>query len=260
MTARARPGIPAEDLPKVLELMKGSDTVELKLTVPEAEHRTTIQGLAMDALDAQIRQVYFFDTPDLALQAAGVVVRGRRVQGKRGDTVVKLRPVVPSELPEELRRSPSFGVEVDVMPGGFVCSGSLKGAATNEEVRGVALGEGSIRKLFSKEQRALYKERAPEGLALDGLSILGPLFVLKLKWIPEQLQRAMVAELWFYPDGTRLLELSTKCLPGEAFQVAAEAQAFLAGHGVPLGGNQQTKTKKALAFFSKELQAAGDGG
>ena len=47
----------------------------------------------MDALDAQIRQIFFFDTPDLALDAHGVVVRARRIQGKGDDAVVKLRPV-----------------------------------------------------------------------------------------------------------------------------------------------------------------------
>ena len=58
-----------------------------------------------------------------------LVVRARRVQGRGDDTVVKLRPVVPAELPPEMRASPSFGVEVDAMPGGFVCSGSLKADA-----------------------------------------------------------------------------------------------------------------------------------
>jgi hypothetical protein len=51
-----------------------------------------------------------------------------------------------------------------------------------------------------------------------------------------------------------LLELSTKCLPNEAFQVAAETRAFLAAKGVDLGGEQETKTKKALEFFSKRLE------
>jgi hypothetical protein len=176
--------------------------------------------------------------------------------------VVKLRPVAPAELPAELRSSPTFGVEVDVMPGGYVCSGSMKGVADNAAIRAAVRGDGSIRKLFSKEQRALYKERAPDGLKLDDLSVLGPLFVLKVKWMPEDLGRKVVAELWFYPDGSRVLELSTKCLPGEAFQVAAEARAYMGGHGVTIGGNQQTKTKKALGYFSKELQAASaaDGG
>ena len=65
----------------------------------------------------------------------------------------------------------------------------------------------------------------------------------------------MVAEVWLYPDNTRILELSTKCAPSEMFQVALEARAFLSGLGVNLSGEQQTKTKTALEFFSRELQA-----
>ena len=36
-----------------------------------------------------------------------------------------------------------------------------------------------------------------------------------------------MAELWFYPDGSRILELSTKCKPEEAFDVAARTRAYL---------------------------------
>jgi hypothetical protein len=67
-----------------------------------------------------------------------------------------------------------------------------------------------------------------------------------------------VAELWLYPDGSRILELSTKCAPAEAFDVAAESRAFLAEQGVDLSGEQQTKTSTALAFFSRNLRAAAD--
>ena len=42
-------------------------------------------------------------------------------------------------------------------------------------------GNRAIRKLFTKEQRAFYREHAPEGLELDDLSMLGPINVLKLK-------------------------------------------------------------------------------
>jgi hypothetical protein len=211
----------------------------------------------MDALDAQIRQVFFFDTPDLVLNQQGVVVRARRVQGRTGDTVVKLRPVVPEELPADVRKSESLGVEVDAMPGGYVCSASLKGVADNTQIREAALGERPIRKLFTKEQRAFYADHAPEGLALDDLAILGPLFVLKLKFAPEGYDRKLVAEMWFYPDFSRILELSTKCAPSEMFQAAAEARAFLSSRGVNLSGDQETKTRKALELYSKHLEAGG---
>ena len=85
--------------------------------------------------------------------------------------------------------------------------------------------------------------------------MLGPLFVLKLNFTPAELGRRLVAELWLYPDGSRILELSTKCTAADAFQVAAEARAFLTGKGIDLAGEQQTKTKTALEFYSKELEA-----
>jgi hypothetical protein len=199
--------------------------------------------------------VFFFDTPELALDQQGVVVRARRVQGKGDDSVVKLRPVVPSELPGKVRRSKSFGVEVDAMPGGFVCSGSMKHDLNATAVRAAAMGKRPVRKLFSKEQRAFFEAHAPEGIGLDDLAVLGPIFVLKLKYKPAGFSRRMVAEMWLYPDGRRILELSTKCPPKEAFEAAADARAFLTERGVNLAGKQQTKTRTALQFFSKRLAA-----
>jgi hypothetical protein len=65
--------------------------------------------------------------------------------------------------------------------------------------------------------------------------------------------------MWLYPDGERILELSTKCLPSEALQVAGETRVFLTRRGIDLSGTQQTKTRTALEFFSKELRAAAEG-
>jgi hypothetical protein len=81
--------------------------------------------------------------------------------------------------------------------------------------------------------------------------------VLKLKFSPQGFDRRLVAELWLYPDGARILELSTKCQPSEAFQAAAETRAFLGDRGVDLLGEQQTKTATALKLFSDELRATG---
>jgi hypothetical protein len=244
-----------EELQKLVALMADVDSVELKLTVPEPAQLTTARALGLDPLQAQIRQVFFFDTPELALDEQGLVVRARRSQKKGDDTVVKLRPVVPSELPSELRESPNFGVELDASPAGHVCSGSLKGVPAKADVR-EAVGGGRISKLFSKEQQRLFAEHAPEGLSLDDLSILGPLLVLKLKNSPDGYERRLVTELWLYPDGSRILELSTKCEPAEAFQVAAEGRAYLSSRGVDLSGEQQTKTRTALEFFAKQASGS----
>jgi hypothetical protein len=258
-TARAPRRLTDAELEQLLALTRDADSVELKLTVPDSERRSTVTELDMDPLDAQIRQVYFFDTPDLALNRHGVVVRARRVQRRGDDSVVKLRPIVPGELPSSVRQSRNMVVEVDAMPGGYVCSASLKGTLGTTDVKEVAAGRRAIRKLYSKEQRAFFRAHAPDGLGLDDLSVLGPITVLKLRFSPEGYGRRLVAELWFYPDGSRILELSTKCAPGEGFQVAAETRAFLAERGVDLYGEQQTKTRTALEYFSRSLRAADTG-
>jgi hypothetical protein len=244
-----------QELSELVALLGDVDTVELKLTVPLADRSRAAAALGVDPLDAQIRQVFFFDTPDLALNQRGLVVRARRVQRRDDDSVVKLRPVVPRELPKDVRLSPNFGVEVDALPDGtYVCSGSMKRRMDPTIVKAAVMGEKPLRKVFSKEQRALYAAHAPEGLELEDLAMLGPISVLKLKFAPKGLKQKLVAELWLYPDNSMLLELSTKCAPSETFQVGVETRTFLTEHGVDLSGEQETKTKKALAYFSKRLQ------
>ena len=120
----------------------------------------------------------------------------------------------------------------------------------------VALGKSPAKKLFSKEQRAFFAAHAPAGLTLDELAVLGPIFVLKQNFEPRELGRRLVAELWLYPDSSRILELSTKCKASDAFQIAAESRLFLTEKGVNLEGKQETKTKAALTFFSKQLRAS----
>ena len=253
----ARPLID-ERLEGLLALMEGADSAELKLTVPDAGRRSAVAALEIDPLEAQIRQVFFFDTPDLALDRAGVVVRARRVKGRDDDTVIKLRPVVPGDLPAEQRRARDFVVEVDAMPGGYVCSASFKGSVRAGGVRDVLAGDRPLRKLFSKEQRAFFAAHAPDAIGLDALAVLGPINVLKLKFSPRGYDRKLVTELWLYPDGSRILELSTKCAPSEALSVAVEVRGFLTGRGIDLSGQQQTKTRAALRFFARELAATAE--
>jgi hypothetical protein len=241
-----------EEAGELLAQLRGADSVELKLTVPDADHRSTVVALGLDPLEAQIRQVFFFDTPKLELNAAGVVARARRIQGKAHDSVVKLRPVVPENLSADLRKSPNLNVEVDAMPGGYVCSATLKRELETDRVGAAVSGEIPLRKLFSGKQRAFLAEHAP-GIEIDQLKVLGPIFVLKLKRFPQDFPHKLVAEAWLYPDGKRILELSTKCEPSEIFTVALEARSYLAGMGVNLSGEQETKTKTALEYFAGQL-------
>ncbi|HVJ96708.1 MAG TPA: adenylate cyclase, partial [Acidimicrobiia bacterium] len=203
-----------------------------------------------------VRQVFFFDTPDLHLNQAGIVVRARRVQGRGDDTVVKLRPVMPDEMDDELRKSPNLVVELDAMPNGFVCSASMKGVPKKATVRDVVNGTGgTIKQLFTKEQRAFYTDHLPDAPDLDDLRLLGPITVFKVNLRPKELGQKLVGEMWLYPDYSRILELSTKCPPADTLRVAFETRRFLEKRGLHIGGDQQTKTKTALEFFTSHLGA-----
>jgi len=252
----AKPFTP-EEMNELFKLIKGATSVELKLSIPLTGQRATIESIGLDPVEAQPRQAFFFDTPDLALNRAGIVVRARRIQGGDADTVVKLRPVDPSTIDVDLRRSSAFKIEVDAMPGGYVCSASFKGVCTGAEVLDVTAGSMPLRKLFSKEQRSFYDAHAPTGLTMDKLVLLGPTFLLKAKHQPKakEFDRSITVELWLYPDGSRVMEVSTKCLPKEAFQVVADFKAYLADHGVALGADQSAKTRSSLEFFSARLEA-----
>jgi len=142
------------------------------------------------------------------------------------------------------------------MPGGFVCSASFKGVADPVKTKQVSIGQAAIRKAFNKDQRAFYTAHAPEGLELDDLSVLGPIFVVKVRFVPPELAHKLVAELWLYPDGSRIFELSTKCAPPDLFEVLTNVRHYLIERGIDRHGEQQTKTKRALEFFAKDLKAA----
>ncbi|WP_051551262.1 hypothetical protein [Nocardioides sp. URHA0020] len=249
----ALPSYTAEQLTGVLALLPDVDSVELKLSVGDQDRPGVVAALGIDTLDARVRQVAFIDTPDLRLSAAGVVVRARRTQRKPGDATVKLRPLLPDQVPDGLRDQPGFKVEVDASPAGYTCSCSLTAEVPDHKVKELYAGTRPLARVLGKAQLALLTARLPEDVGLEDLRVLGPLSLLKCKFAPADLPRPMVAELWFLPDGSRLLELSAKAAPADAFQAAAETKIFLAGHGVDLAVPQEAKTRTALAALAAAL-------
>ena len=56
------------------------------------------------------------------------------------------------------------------------------------------------------------------------------------------------------------MEVSTKGLPKEAFQVVVDFKAYLASKGIVLGADQSAKTRSSLEFFSARLKEQGRAG
>jgi hypothetical protein len=245
-----------EDLRQMLALVRGADSVELKLTIHESARADAARALGVDPLDSQIRQVFFFDTPELALNAAGVVVRARRRQDEEGDTVVKLARSSRITCPRTCAPWRPSTSRWTRCRGGSCARRRSRVRRTTRAIREAASGDLPIRKLFTKEQRAFYEAHAPDGIELDTLSDPGP--------DPDHQGEGHTGGL--RPQaGRRALDVSRRVAdrravdqgePDEAFQVAAEARAFLLSLGVDLTGEQQTKTKTALEFFAGAKQTA----
>jgi hypothetical protein len=240
---------------EMLERLAEMPSIELKMNVP-ADQRMALSGLHLDPMAAKLREVYFFDTPDLTLFANGVVTRGRRTQGDDDDTVVKLRPAEPKSLPPEVRESKNLKVEMDVTRGSYVVSASLGRILCSVPVREAVTGGRPLEKLFTKEQRAFFADHAPTGVGWEDLVPLGPVLVVVLKWVPEGLTNKTTIEQWHYPGQVPLVELSTKATPQNVLQVYADTTTFVAGHGLSAAGEQEPKTRKALEFFTRKHPAA----
>lgn len=249
---RSETRIPRERIAELLTHVNASDSVEVKVVVPMFAQQATIASIGLDPIEAEPQQVYFFDTRRLDLYKAGVILRARRIRGSRCDTVVKLRPIDPGSIDKARRELTNFKIEVDAVPGGFVCSGSLKGRCKAAEVLDVANGDAKVSSLFSKEERSFYKEHAPTKIKMDSLVTLGPTFILRTRTKPKKLARRLTVELWLFPDGSRNLELSMKAKPKEAFAAAEELRTFLEARGVEIVGGQQTKTAAAMKFFAAQ--------
>ena len=164
-------------------------------------------------------------------------------------------PWQPETLPEDLRRSATFNVELDALPGGFVVSGSYKGRSTGQAISDAVAAGCRCASSSPRSNARSTPQHAPTGLSLDDLVPLGPVFILKAVFnvalsSTSSQERRFVAEVWTYPDGSRIVELSTKCQPSEAFQVGIELRSYMTDHGIPVVGGQQTKTRAAMTFFS----------
>jgi hypothetical protein len=243
--------LPEDELPDLLALIRQIGRVELKHLVPASAHERLFALLDADLDGAQHRRVSFLDTPDLALERRGVVARVRSIGGSWDDSVIKLRPVPPGGLRGLRRGSRELAVEVDGMPGSYVCSAALKARLGAHRVERVMTRGRPLRTLFTPPQLALFAAYGPAHVALDDLVVFGPIEVRRRRVHPVGLSRAVVLEQWTYPDGSRLLECSVRCSGGQAFPMAAQLAALLTDGGISLAGPQQTKTRATLDFFHR---------
>jgi hypothetical protein len=241
------------ELERSLEIDPDILAVEVKITAQVQDEEKVRRYLERSGQEPQHRQVYFFDTSELALFDGGVVLRARKITDDADDSTVKLRPVDPTNLSVAWKQTKDFVIELDQVGDNTICSAKLSSEQKREEIDEVAAGEREIRKLFSAVQEQLIEEHAPTSVTWEDLRVLGPVEVLKWKIDPKGFGEEVTAEQWTLPDRSDLIELSIKVKPEEAGDASGEFLSFLNENGFTTEGDQQTKTRGALTYFTEGI-------
>ena len=205
---------------------------------------------------ADVRLIYFYDTPDLDLFEAGVALRARLIKGDDDNSTVKFRSKEIASLSPEWKRLKGFKLEADWVGSRAVFSASLTYPQKRDEIKAVAAGKRSIDKLFSRDQERFFREIYDDPIDFADLSVLGPIRVLRWELKQEGFADEITVEEWRLPNGDDLVEVSTKTPPDKAAQTRKVFDKHLRDLGLDPHGAQETKTRTALKYFTSLLKAS----
>ena len=138
-------------------------------------------------------------------------------------------PPVPEDVPDQAR---GFRIEIDAVSGGYRCAAAMRSPVDDVGARAAIGGRYPVGKLFTKRQRALFAPAASDSSWFESLALLRSITAFRMRFAPTGFSRWYVAELWTYPNGSRVLELTTKCDLTAVFDVAAETRPLLDAHGI----------------------------
>jgi len=236
--------------------MAAVDAVEIKRTIRPDQELRAVRAMEVDEDTADVRLIYFYDTPDLDLFKAGVVLRARLVKGDADDSTVKFRPVEAVSISKDWRRLKGFKLEADWVGDHAVCSASLTELQQRGEIDKVAKGSRAIGKLFSNDQERFLSELCRSPLDFGELRVMGPIRGLRWKSKHETFPHELTLEEWRLPHGEDLVEVSIKTPANEAHQARKEFDTHLRELGLDPEGAQNTKTRTALEYFARIFKEA----
>jgi hypothetical protein len=238
------------------DAMAAMDAVEIKVTVRPDQELRAERTMELNEDTADVRVIYFYDTPSLDLFNAGVALRARLVKGDDDDSTVKFRPVEAASISKDWTRLKGFKLEADCVGDRVVCSASLTALQKRDEIDKVAKGKRPIDKLFSKDQERFLAEFFKGPVDFGKLRVMGPIRILRWKLEHENFPHELTLEEWRLPDGEDLVEVSIKTSPSEAPKAQKEFEDHLRQLGLDPAGAQETKTRTALEYFAKAHREA----
>jgi hypothetical protein len=241
---------------KVAQAVAGAEAIEIKATVPEHQVRAALARFGLTTRNDDERHIYFFDTPDLALLAGGIIARARRVIGDEHDSTVKFRPVDPAKIGAQWRKYRDFKIEVDASEKAMVKSASFSMPVGKGVIKRVAAGKKPIEAVFTAEQEEFLMTVARRKVAFSELAVLGPLTAQRWRFEDPACPWPITAELWRREDGQRLMEVSIKAPIAQAAVAIGGFMAYLAEVGAERDDSEQTKTRWAMGYYAAKLGSA----
>jgi hypothetical protein len=238
-------------LPSTIARSGSVGRVELKvlLDVPPGD---AVAALRLSGASVTSREVYYLDTPDLALREQGILIRARIPASGGPQLVVKLRTSAPRELPKSVARLSNLCVELDALPYETQWCASVKSRPRRlplcSDWRTGHRRRQGWSDIFSADQRAFLARLAGDPRLAAEIRPFGPASVRKFRGRTAGLP-CVAVESWTYPDGYRLVELSTKCAPRRAHYTARRLRRLLAAHQMPPRRAQLSKTEISLRRF-----------
>lgn len=224
--------------------------VELKITLRPDQIGLAKWKFGLRDSVAAKRDIWFYDTADLALFDQGVILRGRNKVGEDDDSTVKLRPMDADDVAEEWFDLDGFKCEEDRSLHKSVSSCSLTVEQDEGELEEIAEGMRAIDKAFSSEQEDLLATYAATPVAWDDLQPLGPIPARVWKVSPKSFPHKLTMELWELPDSSQLFEVSMRATPDVANERLLALADYLASRGFDTSSQQETKTRAALELLS----------
>jgi hypothetical protein len=232
-------------------LLPWSTPVDLRFPIRRGDDRAVLEALGADPLQADVRQISYFESDGLDLMRAGVCVRATQNQRHRSGVAVGVSFDRHRDAVVEAGRAAGVEVEVEVSSHGAASWCLLGTQLTEPRLRGLLNGRVSVTEVLTEPQRNLLEECLGGDVPIGAVQVLPAVHVLTRSYLPRGYSRRLAAESWFPPDSARCLALATRCRPSSAPQIVTQTRRFLTARGIHLETDEaRTTTQVARAAMS----------
>lgn len=213
---------------------------EIKVLLSDQNTNETINWLKRQKADFSQRHIFLFDTPDLSLHQAGVILRIRRKQDDSYDVTTKIRDREIVEFPDISKKSKKhLKCEWDIIQESFMSCALVK---KQKKILG-SIDMRNPQSYFDSDQKKLINSRTD--ISWKNVRSFDRINAAKWKLDSDNMPTVSF-ELWSLPNGKRFIEVS-KEFDGDDFKKEKEELLeFLRKNDLVVAKDQISKTQLAL--------------